>query len=167
MGEPRDWPRWAVLLPHVLAAPGHLDRPLAPARGRWARCLVAAGPGRNLPAGPRPARHEARLFRPGPGHQRGRLRPRPPQRRRHPEQPRPGPARPGAPDQAQPLLERALAIDEAAYGPDHPDVATTLNNLAGILHDLGHPDQARPLPERALAIDEAAYGPDHPTVATA
>jgi hypothetical protein len=25
MGAPQDWPRWAVLLPHVLAAAGHFD----------------------------------------------------------------------------------------------------------------------------------------------
>src|SRR5437879_3782465 len=25
MGAPEDWPRWAVLLPHVLAATGHFD----------------------------------------------------------------------------------------------------------------------------------------------
>ena len=72
----------------------------------------------------------------------------------------------GQPGQARPLQERALAIDEAAYGPDHPDVAPDLNNLALILRDLGQPEQARPLQERALAIDEAAYGPDHPNVAT-
>ena len=35
------------------------------------------------------------------------------------------------PAEARPLPERALAITEAAYGPDHPDVATDLNNLAG------------------------------------
>ena len=68
--------------------------------------------------------------------------------------------------EARPLAERALAIDEAAYGPDHPDVATRLNNLALILQDLGQPAEARPLAERALAIDEAAHGPDHPDVAT-
>ena len=39
--------------------------------------------------------------------------------------------------EARPLAERALAIDEAAYGPDHPDVAIRLNNLALILRDLG------------------------------
>jgi hypothetical protein len=71
----------------------------------------------------------------------------------------------GHPDQAQPLYERALAIDEAAYGPDHPTVAIILNNLAEALRGLGHPDQAQPLYERALAIDEAAHGPDHPEVA--
>jgi hypothetical protein len=65
----------------------------------------------------------------------------------------------------RPLAERALAITEAAYGPDHPDVAVRLNNLAQILQALGQLAAARPLAERALAIDEAAYGPDHPTVA--
>jgi tetratricopeptide (TPR) repeat protein len=56
---------------------------------------------------------------------------------------------------AKALLELALVIDEAAYGPDHPEVATDLNNLATILQDLGQPEAARPLQERALAIDEA------------
>ena len=43
-------------------------------------------------------------------------------------------------------MERALAIDEAAYGPGHPDVATDLNNLAMILRALGGP--TRPSPSR-------------------
>jgi tetratricopeptide (TPR) repeat protein len=73
----------------------------------------------------------------------------------------------GQPGAARPLYERALAIDEAAYGPDHPTVAIDLNLLATALHGLGQPGAARPLLERALAIDEAAYGPDHPTVAAA
>jgi Tfp pilus assembly protein PilF len=57
--------------------------------------------------------------------------------------------------EARVLMQRALAIDEAAYGPDHPQVATNLNNLAGVLKELGDPAAARPLLERALAIDEA------------
>ena len=68
--------------------------------------------------------------------------------------------------EAWPLAERALAITEAAYGPDHPDVATYLGNLTIILCDLGQAAEARPLAERALAIDEAAYGRDHPDVAS-
>ena len=32
--------------------------------------------------------------------------------------------------EAEPLYRRALAIDEASYGPDHPHVAIRLNNLA-------------------------------------
>ena len=67
---------------------------------------------------------------------------------------------------ARDLLEQALAITEAAYGPDHPTVAAHLNNLALILQDLGQAGQARQVADRALAIDEAAYGPDHPDVAT-
>ncbi len=69
------------------------------------------------------------------------------------------------PAAALPLFERALAIAEAVYGPDHPVVATRLNNQALALNTLGRAGQALPLFERALAIDEAVYGPDHPDVA--
>jgi Tetratricopeptide repeat len=60
---------------------------------------------------------------------------------------------------------RALTIDEAAHGPEHPAVATSLGNLALVLRDLGEPAAARPLLDRALTITEAAHGPEHPTVA--
>ncbi len=35
------------------------------------------------------------------------------------------------------LLSRALAIREKALGPEHPDVATSLNNLALLYDDQG------------------------------
>ena len=35
--------------------------------------------------------------------------------------------------EAEPLMRRALAIDEQAYGDDHPEVARHLNNLAQLL----------------------------------
>ncbi|QSB15180.1 tetratricopeptide repeat protein [Natronosporangium hydrolyticum] len=60
---------------------------------------------------------------------------------------------------------QALAITEAAYGSEHPDVATVLGNLASSYSDLGRPGEAVPLKQRALAITEAAYGPEHPDVA--
>jgi Tfp pilus assembly protein PilF len=63
------------------------------------------------------------------------------------------------------VLERALAIKEAAYGPDHPEVAITLTNLGVVQQYLGELSAARTTLERALAIKEAAYGPDHPEVA--
>jgi tetratricopeptide (TPR) repeat protein len=123
MGAPEDWPRWAVLLPHVLAATGHFE-PLAGPREQsgapetsWLLDRAATY-----------LQVHARL------------------------------------GEALPLAERALAITEAAYGPDHPNVGTGLNNLALIWQGLGQPERARPLAERALAITEAAYGPDHPTV---
>ena len=34
--------------------------------------------------------------------------------------------------EAEPLYQRALAIREKALGPDHPDVGTSLNNLAAL-----------------------------------
>ncbi|WP_406433255.1 tetratricopeptide repeat protein [Streptomyces sp. NBC_00631] len=66
---------------------------------------------------------------------------------------------------ALPLEERALAVREAALGPDHPDTALRLNNLASTLSDLGRHAEALPLEERALSVTEAALGPDHPTTA--
>jgi hypothetical protein len=71
----------------------------------------------------------------------------------------------GQPAAALPLFQRALAIAEAVYGPDHPVVSTDLNNLASALRDLGRAGEALPLFQRALAIAEAVYGPDHPSVA--
>ena len=63
--------------------------------------------------------------------------------------------------QAQLLLERALAIDEKALGPDHPDMANTLNNLGSILEPQGDLAGARSYYERALALFDKAYGPDN------
>jgi len=68
--------------------------------------------------------------------------------------------------EAEPLMRRALAIDEASYGPDHPEVATDLNNLAHLLKATNRLAEAEPLMRHALAIDEKSYGPDHPKVAT-
>ena len=62
-------------------------------------------------------------------------------------------------------MRRALAIDEQAYGPEHPDVAIDLNNLAQLLQATNRLAEAEPLDRRALAIDEQSYGPDHPDVA--
>ena len=66
---------------------------------------------------------------------------------------------------ARALFERALRIDEAAYGPDHPEVGTDANNLGNVLRAQGDYAGARALFERALRIDEAALGAEHPTVA--
>jgi Tfp pilus assembly protein PilF len=63
---------------------------------------------------------------------------------------------------AEPLYRRALAIGEQSLGPDHPTVATVLNNLAGLLWATNRPGEAEPLYRRALAINEQSLGPDHP-----
>ncbi|HRC87100.1 MAG TPA: tetratricopeptide repeat protein, partial [Thermoanaerobaculia bacterium] len=56
-------------------------------------------------------------------------------------------------------------IDEASYGPEHPNVATALNNLAQLLKATNRLGEAEPLMRRALAIDEASFGPEHPAAA--
>ena len=68
--------------------------------------------------------------------------------------------------EAEPLYRRALAIGEKRLGPDHPAVATSLNNLALLLKTQGKYVEAEPLYRRALAIGEKRLGPDHPAVAT-
>ena len=67
--------------------------------------------------------------------------------------------------QSEPLQREALAIHEEALGPEHPDTARSLNNLADLLQIQGDLTTARPLHERALAIREKAFGPEHPQTA--
>ena len=92
----------------------------------------------------------------------GRARPRPPQHRHWPGQPREPAARPGRALRRRDHHQRALAIHEAQLSPDHPATAYSLNNLGTVLYGLGELSAARTTLERALAIREAQFGPDHP-----
>jgi len=67
--------------------------------------------------------------------------------------------------QAAPLLRDALAISVKVLGPEHPDTAISLNNLANVLRAQDDLAEARPLSERALAISEKVLGPEHPDTA--
>jgi tetratricopeptide (TPR) repeat protein len=58
-----------------------------------------------------------------------------------------------------------MAIREQTLGPDHPDVAQSLNNLALLYNNEGRYADAEPLYKRSLAIYEKALGPEHPDVA--
>ena len=68
-------------------------------------------------------------------------------------------------EEAEPLMRRALAIDGAVFGKQHPVLATRLNNLAQLLKSTNRIEDAELLMRRALAIDEAAFGRQHPNVA--
>ena len=64
---------------------------------------------------------------------------------------------------AELLYQRALTIQERNLGPEHPDVATILNNLGLFYLKQSKSTQAQPLFERALAIWKKTLGIDHPT----
>jgi len=59
------------------------------------------------------------------------------------------------------LRQRALAIREKVLGPQHPDTAAILNDLAFLLREQGDLAGPRSLYERALAIRESVLGPEH------
>ena len=58
-----------------------------------------------------------------------------------------------------------MAIWEQSLGPDHPDLANALNNLASLLQDTNQLAEAEPLLRRALLIRQQSLGPNDPAVA--
>jgi tetratricopeptide (TPR) repeat protein len=62
----------------------------------------------------------------------------------------------------EPIVKSCLKRRENAKGPDHPHVATMLNNLAEVYRSQGKYEDAEPLCTRALKIRETVLGPDHP-----
>jgi tetratricopeptide (TPR) repeat protein len=66
--------------------------------------------------------------------------------------------------EAEPLFQRALTISEQTLGPEHPETAVMLYNLA-FLYQQRH-EQAEGCYQRVLLIDEQVYGQHHPEVAT-
>jgi tetratricopeptide (TPR) repeat protein len=69
-------------------------------------------------------------------------------------------------NEAIPYREQCLNLSEQRFGPEHPTVATSLNNLAGLYDDQGKYAEAEPLYRRSLAIKEKNLGEDHPSIAT-
>ncbi|HXE79636.1 MAG TPA: DUF2914 domain-containing protein [Vicinamibacterales bacterium] len=67
---------------------------------------------------------------------------------------------------AERLLREAAAIQEAALGPLHPDLANTLNNLGVVCEITDNPVDAEHYFRRACAIATAVLPPEHPFVAT-
>ncbi|CAM9639559.1 unnamed protein product, partial [Hapterophycus canaliculatus] len=60
------------------------------------------------------------------------------------------------------VCPRAVEIGEKTLGPDHPDLATWLNNRALLVEKQGKYNKAEPLYVRAIAIEEKALCPEHP-----
>ena len=64
------------------------------------------------------------------------------------------------------LWQQILVIREKQLGPEHLDIATSLNKLALLYRAGGRYGEAEPLYRRSLAIREKVLGPGHPDTAT-
>lgn len=73
----------------------------------------------------------------------------------------------GRPQEAVPVLERAVAEAGDALGPRHPDTLVAEGNLAVAYLAAGRPDVGIPLLVDTLDERERALGPDHPVTLTA
>ncbi len=58
----------------------------------------------------------------------------------------------GRNSEAEPLYARALTIREKTLGPEHPDLATSLENYAALLRETERADEAERMEARAKAI---------------
>src|SRR6266567_4417491 len=64
--------------------------------------------------------------------------------------------------EAEPLLKQAVALHEQILGLEHPEVATSLNELATLYWNMNKFDQAEVPLRRALTLWEQTSVPDHP-----
>jgi CHAT domain-containing protein/tetratricopeptide (TPR) repeat protein len=71
----------------------------------------------------------------------------------------------GDPSRAMELYREAMTIQIRVMGADHPDVASSLNNMGLIHSHFGDYKRAEVTHRRALTIREAAFGPDSEWVA--
>jgi tetratricopeptide (TPR) repeat protein len=62
--------------------------------------------------------------------------------------------------EATEITKRLLALAEEKFGPDHPDVGQSLNNLAELYRAQGRYAEVEPLYKRSLVLYEKALGPD-------
>jgi CHAT domain-containing protein len=68
-------------------------------------------------------------------------------------------------DEALPLFERVIETRKRILGPDDPDLAAAIHDLAVSYYYKGDYTRVEPLSNRALAIQEKALGRNHPQVA--
>jgi tetratricopeptide (TPR) repeat protein len=70
------------------------------------------------------------------------------------------------PAEAASLYEQSLAMMEKIAGPESPDLAPHLSNLATAYEFTKDKQKAEPLFLRAISLDEKALGADSPDLAT-
>jgi tetratricopeptide (TPR) repeat protein len=67
--------------------------------------------------------------------------------------------------EAIPLANNAVELAKRVYGPEHPNTAQSLNNLALQYRAMGEYAKAEPLLQEALEIRQKILGKDHPDTA--
>ena len=67
---------------------------------------------------------------------------------------------------AESLFREVLERYEVIFGGEHPNIATTLNNLAEVLRRQGRADESEPVQRRCLAMRRKFLGDEHASVAT-
>ncbi|HLO85150.1 MAG TPA: tetratricopeptide repeat protein [Nostocaceae cyanobacterium] len=67
--------------------------------------------------------------------------------------------------QAEPYYQQCLELAKHRLGKEHPQVATSLNNLAALYYSTGRYTEAEPLYQDALAMRKRLLGDEHPDVA--
>lgn len=68
---------------------------------------------------------------------------------------------------AEPWREQCLAVARQRLGEEHPDTATSLNNLALLYNSQGRYSEAEPLYKQAISIFQKSLGDNHPNTITA
>jgi len=61
-----------------------------------------------------------------------------------------------------PIYQESLQICKKIYGPQHPEVADSLNNIALLLKNEGKYEEAMSLYQESLQIYKKMYGSEHP-----
>ncbi len=59
-----------------------------------------------------------------------------------------------------------MELRKRLLGEEHPDVASSLNNLAGLYKSQGKYTEAEPLYQQALELCEQVLGSNHPNTVT-
>ncbi len=67
--------------------------------------------------------------------------------------------------ESEPFALESVSVAVQTCGPDHPETASTLGNLAIVYENQGRYEEAEPLYLRALNIREDSLGPDQPETA--
>ncbi|WP_157199044.1 tetratricopeptide repeat protein, partial [Methanolacinia paynteri] len=68
-------------------------------------------------------------------------------------------------DTAVEIAIQIVKLSRKYYGEEHPDYATSLNNLAGVYNSMGNYSAAEPLLRQSMEIRRKTLGEEHPDYA--